>query len=283
MKIAVIADLHGNYYALQSVLDCLQKKHIDKIFLAGDIIGGPKPNIIIDLVKNSTISAIIGNQEEYLFDQLQNPKKYDSQRWGMIKAVNQRITNINIDYLRKLPKRLNLFLNNHKILISHSTPENSNEVFFPEKNIQRVFQILDNVSEDIFICGHSHRQWTLNHNKTLAINPGSVGFPIGDRFKVYFTILSIDSELKVDNYKIDYDHSGFLNDFKEEEFFNRIGPIGKAMFYTLLSGESVLMDFISYIKKINNIPSTTEIEISDQMLFSAEKKYYWEKYECYNE
>lgn len=279
MNIAIIADLHGNSYAFESILEFISYKKIEKIILAGDIIGGPNPNKTIDLVKNNNISVIIGNQEQYLFDQLKNPNKYNSQRWGLITTVNNRVSQENIEYLKTLPEIIRSHFNEFRFLVTHSTPTNSNEVFYPEKNENRVLEILQDIDEDIYICGHSHRQWSRKYNKTTAINPGSAGFPIGQKLKAPFSILHIDREITVNHYQIDYNSKGFIDDFREEDFFNSIGPMGKAIYCTLLSGNSVLMDFLSFIFKSNYSSCYTELKITDSILLQADKDFNWEKYD----
>jgi len=37
MKIAFISDIHGNAIALESVLEDIQKKKVDKIYVLGDL------------------------------------------------------------------------------------------------------------------------------------------------------------------------------------------------------------------------------------------------------
>ena len=40
MKIGLISDIHGNKKALDTVLEQLEKKNIDKIICIGDLVGG---------------------------------------------------------------------------------------------------------------------------------------------------------------------------------------------------------------------------------------------------
>ena len=44
-KIAIISDIHGNYTALKTVLEDINKKEIKDIYCLGDVIGkGTRPN-----------------------------------------------------------------------------------------------------------------------------------------------------------------------------------------------------------------------------------------------
>ena len=46
MKIAILADIHANIYAFNEVLADIQKESVDKIIVAGDLVGYDKPTYI---------------------------------------------------------------------------------------------------------------------------------------------------------------------------------------------------------------------------------------------
>ena len=39
MKVALLSDIHGNVFALQSVLNAVKKKGIDTLIVTGDFVG----------------------------------------------------------------------------------------------------------------------------------------------------------------------------------------------------------------------------------------------------
>ena len=64
-KIAIIADVHGNYEALKTVLIDIEKRGIKQIYCLGDVIGkGSRPNECLDLLKNCIM--VYGNWEDFL-------------------------------------------------------------------------------------------------------------------------------------------------------------------------------------------------------------------------
>ena len=74
MKVAVFSDIHGNYQALDAILNDIKNEKVDKIIFLGDAVSlGPCPNECIDrLIKEKAI-FINGNHELYLL----NRKYYD--------------------------------------------------------------------------------------------------------------------------------------------------------------------------------------------------------------
>ena len=63
-KIAIIADVHGNYEALKTVLADIKKRKIKQIYCLGDVIGkGSRSNECLDLLKNCIM--VYGNWEDF--------------------------------------------------------------------------------------------------------------------------------------------------------------------------------------------------------------------------
>jgi len=55
MKLAVLADIHGNYRALETVIDHIQTWHPDQVLVAGDIVNrGPPAEVILLGALNSS-------------------------------------------------------------------------------------------------------------------------------------------------------------------------------------------------------------------------------------
>ena len=69
MRIGVISDIHGNRFALESVLRDLDDIGIDRLICLGDIVGyGPDPAACLDLVFERDPIVVVGNHEEALLD-----------------------------------------------------------------------------------------------------------------------------------------------------------------------------------------------------------------------
>jgi predicted phosphodiesterase len=67
MRLAVIANLHGNLLATQAALDAIDRLElpVDLTVCLGNIVGlGPQPNEVVDLVRSQKISSVRGNYDE---------------------------------------------------------------------------------------------------------------------------------------------------------------------------------------------------------------------------
>ncbi|MFJ5765670.1 metallophosphoesterase family protein [Lysinibacillus sp. NPDC093210] len=74
MKIAVIADIHGNKDALQAVLMDIHRRGIETIYNLGDSLYGPLfPIETYDLLVESKVKSIMGNCDRMLLENTANP------------------------------------------------------------------------------------------------------------------------------------------------------------------------------------------------------------------
>ena len=69
MKLAVLADVHSNWPALQAVAADIERWQADRVVVAGDVINrGPRPVECLDFVLSSANGwrLVLGNHEEYV-------------------------------------------------------------------------------------------------------------------------------------------------------------------------------------------------------------------------
>lgn len=66
MKVAIFSDIHGNYQALECILNDIKNEGYDEIIYLGDAIAiGPDSKKCLELLKKSNVKYILGNHELY--------------------------------------------------------------------------------------------------------------------------------------------------------------------------------------------------------------------------
>jgi predicted phosphodiesterase len=64
VRVAVISDVHANLYALEAVLDAIDRLAPDEIWCLGDTVGyGPRPNECCSLVRERSAITLVGNHD----------------------------------------------------------------------------------------------------------------------------------------------------------------------------------------------------------------------------
>jgi len=178
MKIGILSDIHGNHYALESVLKEAEECGVEKLLILGDIVGYYYyPELVIKFLSRWSIEMIKGNHEEMLSEALINnvkaskiKEKYGS---GIDFAIN-KLDNNSITYLTNLPSSKNIHHDGITIYMCHGAPWDMNYYVYPDSGIE----IMDRCAiggYDYVFFGHSHYPFVYNKNGCVIVNAGSVG------------------------------------------------------------------------------------------------------------
>jgi predicted phosphodiesterase len=71
MRVAVISDVHGNYRALEAVLEEIDRESVDAVWCLGDTVGyGPLPNECCAEVERRSQTCLVGNHDLVVLGEL---------------------------------------------------------------------------------------------------------------------------------------------------------------------------------------------------------------------
>jgi serine/threonine protein phosphatase 1 len=113
-----IGDVHGHYDGLMNLMDAIAPRSGDNIYFLGDLIDrGPKSAQVLEFVRHSSYTCLLGNHEQLLLDAFPNGKVHPPalQAW-LYSGGHATITSYNdpeelldeLDWLRTLPTHLDL-------------------------------------------------------------------------------------------------------------------------------------------------------------------------------
>jgi len=177
MKLAAIADIHGNCVALEAVLADIAALGIGEVVNLGDHLSGPlEARRTADLLIARGFASIRGDQDRIMVE-LGAP--------GASRRVDHRqLEQSHFDWLASLPPTL---LYRDEIFLCHGSPK-SDSAFWLER-VTEEGQILSRpiaeieseavgVEASLILCGHSHLPRAVRlRDGRLVVNPGSVGCP----------------------------------------------------------------------------------------------------------
>jgi predicted phosphodiesterase len=192
MKIAVLADIHGNLEAFQAVLEDLDQQVVDAVYCLGDFIDyGADSEAVASAIIRRKIPTIIGNHEYALLDdRILNHLTEIAYKSLMI--TKNLISEATFDFIRTLP----IYLVAENIRFVHGVPPDSFEdyiIYYQDRYLKYIFQ---SFPEQIAFIGHTHtlglytynddyvvieslyaREYCLDPKRRYIINIGSVGQP----------------------------------------------------------------------------------------------------------
>jgi putative phosphoesterase len=180
VRIAVLADIHGNAPALRAVLTEIDHDPVDAIVVAGDVVGGPLVRETLELLaaRPEQIRWVKGNSEREAVAAYDGAPTSDdppgrAAAWTAA-ALDRRWR----DELNSWPISLSL----DGVRFCHGSPLRDDEVLTRLTPDPVLLDALGGVSERVIVGGHTHQQMvrTLPGGVTYA-NAGSVGIPYEGR------------------------------------------------------------------------------------------------------
>jgi predicted phosphodiesterase len=236
MRIALLADLHGNLAALNAVLDDLARDGgADTILALGDLaMLGPQPAEVIDRLRQVGAIAIQGNTDAWYQHDL--PGDYQTRdereafviryaRWARPLLGEERVA-----YLLGLPFQYQADLGGGESLLAvHGSPRRIDEPIYPETTSEALDEMLAGVSASLLAFGHTHRAMETRHRGITLVNPGSLGNPIppDPDPRAAYGVVSADGRLDVSLRRVSYDPAPAMAAARERAMPGAAGWIAK--------------------------------------------------------
>jgi diadenosine tetraphosphatase ApaH/serine/threonine PP2A family protein phosphatase len=187
LRYLILSDIHGNWEALNGVLQDASGSY-DIILNCGDVVGyGPDPNAVVEWCRDHTPNIVRGNHDVACatLSNLEwfNPVAAKSAEW-----THSALTPDNLSWLRDIPKGP-LMLNGLQLV--HGSPGDEDEYLV---NTDEIAAAAGQLERPLAFFGHTHIQgcylvqWAgvkrlnlasvdLDPDATYMVNPGSVGQP----------------------------------------------------------------------------------------------------------
>jgi putative phosphoesterase len=176
MELAVIADVHGNAWALEAVLDDIARRGVKTIVNLGDNVNGPiNPARSLELLRSCTALHVRGNGDRMTGEGGAGAR-------GSARFARERLATDALQWLRELP----FSVQGEDWIAFHATPRSDEDYFL--ENVVGGKTVLASVSEiaarlgdttaSLVLCGHTHLPRLVRlPNGPMIVNPGSVGLP----------------------------------------------------------------------------------------------------------
>ncbi len=179
MRFAAIADVHGNYLALEAVIADIRAQGVDAIVNLGDMASGAlDARRTMDALMALDAVHVLGNHDRYLIDR--PPEQMGS--WD--RPAHAQLDATHLDWLRTVPPT-RVF--HERVFLCHATPESDEaywlETVLPDGTVrmasrEAIEKAAFGITQPLILCGHTHiaRGVRLRDGR-LIVNPGSVGCP----------------------------------------------------------------------------------------------------------
>lgn len=237
MKIAVLADIHGNLPALQTVVAHIDQWRPDEVVVAGDVVNrGPQPLACLQIIEEQRRRAgwlvVRGNHEDYVINHTRPNAPRSGPEFEIYRTSYWTLNQLDghVGSLKDMPFQVSLRTPDGKeIRIVHASMRNNRDGIFPDTTDEYLRQQI--APPPAALCvGHTHQALIRIIDDTLVVNVGSVGMPFdGDNRAAYAQLTWHNNQLLANIIRLDYDQDRMDRDFFETGFAPDAGALTSLM------------------------------------------------------
>jgi putative phosphoesterase len=181
MRIAIIADIHGNLPALEAVLENLAPEQPEQIVCLGDVAAmGPYPVETLERVRNLGSPVVMGNADAGMLEQPSDPVEDENARRfrEMDRWCAEQLAPEHFEYIRTFQPTIEVAMEGDgSLLCYHGSPRSYNDTFMATTPDEDLEPMLDGRRATVMAGGHWHFQMLRRFKDMILFNPGSVGLP----------------------------------------------------------------------------------------------------------
>ncbi len=253
-RIAILADVHGNFPALEAVLADIDREAPDEVLVGGDLVGrGPEGSRVVRAIRERGWPSIRGNHEEYLLDFRRGrvPSEWhETEEWAASRWMAAELATEDVDYIAALPFSL-APAGGEGLTLIHGSPRSVNEGLGPWTSDGKLGSHLAACGAAMLVCGHTHRPMHRVVSGGEVVNVGSVGLPFNrDRRAQYAIFESGESSESggwtVEFRKVEYDVGETLAIYESSGFLGAGGVTARLLKLELEQAAPFLVPFLKW-------------------------------------
>jgi predicted phosphodiesterase len=202
VRIAVVADIHGNLPALRAVLAEIDRHPVEAIVVVGDVVGGSLVAEALDALeaRKEPVHWVRGNCEREAVAAYDGAPMADDPPGRAAAWSAKALTRGWRDQLASWPIALSL----DGTCYCHGSPRRDDEILTRATPTDVLGHALSETAEQLVVGGHTHQQMIRNVRADLTYaNAGSVGVPYEGRAGAFWmTVTDGVPELRETGYDI---------------------------------------------------------------------------------
>lgn len=253
MRIAVLADVHGNLPALEAVLADIETQAVDRVIVNGDLANrGPDTGAVYDMLADYLGAATLGNHDDLMLIATGRRGPPDTQWlddpfWGTVAwSAAQLVAGGYLDTIERLPMTMKVEEPYAPaLLFSHGSPRHYREGYGVDLSPEVISEITESHPADVLIGSHTHRPHLVRWGRYTVMNTGAVGCPFNGDPRAHYLILTLEAgEWVPDFRRVPYDRPEALARVRSSGMLATTGLSATIFYEELKHASSFLVPFL---------------------------------------
>ena len=204
--------MHGNFAALQAVIQDVEAQHPDEVLVGGDLVlGGRQPAGVVDLLIERRWPAVLGNTDAFVVKVAAGTADQSDPDLPMATWALDRLSAHHLDYLRGLRTLYRRALPGGRALaLVHATPWNLVDIVLPDAPDDIAGRMLREGEADVLVYGHIHCAYHREVDAGLVASVGGVAWSNDRDPRPAYSIVTVEHTVSVQVRRVAYDSGAEL-------------------------------------------------------------------------
>lgn len=261
MRLAILSDIHGNVAALEAVIEDIDHRQVDAVWVGGDLVGrGPEGSAVVHRIRRLGWPSIGGNHEDYLLDfhHRRTPVEWEGrEEWNAARWMTAELDAEAIGFIESLP----FSLEHEGLKLVHGTPESNRHGIGPWTRDGEIAGHLRKIEESLLACCHTHRPLDRSVEGGRVVNIGSVGLPFNRDRRAQYALFTLGADgWQVEAIQVDYDLEATYRAYERSGFLSAGGVTAQLLLMELEHATPILVPFIEWARHTGREPDTTALD-----------------------
>ncbi len=181
MRVAVLADIHGNLPACEAVLEDIEKVAPDAIVAAGDLaLRGAHPKETVQLLLDKCDALLMGNTDCYISGQYLGGAYREREHWktALLEWTRDQLGSELVTTLGTLPFSVRYGpRRGQDLFVCHANPKNLEDSLEPTLDESVLRRYLQNLDAAAVAFGHLHFPYRRRVGRMVIADVASAGIP----------------------------------------------------------------------------------------------------------
>jgi predicted phosphodiesterase len=181
MRVAILADIHGNLPACEAVMDDIKRQSPDFIVAAGDLaLRGAHPRETVDLLFDRCDAWLMGNTDCYIAGNYLGGAYREKEHWktDLLQWTRNELGDERVKRLGALPFSVRYSpRRGQDLYVCHANPRNLEDSLEPTMSEEELRGYLQHLDAAAVAFGHLHFPYRRRVGRMLIADVASAGIP----------------------------------------------------------------------------------------------------------
>src|SRR5262245_2910394 len=247
MRIAILADIHGNLPAFEAVLDHVARQHVDRLIIAGDIVvGAPDSAACWRLAQTLGCPILRGNHERYVahFGRPDSPPEWATERFAPVRWAVEQLTEAERAAIEILPLAVRL-PDLPDLLVVHASLRSDRDSIMPYTTDTDLAEMFPDLHERWAVRAHNHTGQVRLWDERTIVTAGAVGLPLDANPTAQYLLLEQRaSDWRIMHQSVPYDLEAALRRFRETGYLEAAGPMARLFMREVATASYYIVPFL---------------------------------------